>query len=138
MSEAKVEKIKEASQKILVRVLSVALRLLTRSQGSSFQTGVQVSDKRKRVIQISSGSKSVDAMLGGGFMSQSISEGAFLLALLLVLMVSQSTVNLGARISFASGCSNGVSDSGPERLSWRIHSPSWPSSLPKWAVRRAK
>ncbi|KAG9083426.1 Meiotic recombination protein dmc1 [Ceratobasidium sp. 370] len=59
MSEAKVEKIKEASQKIL---------------GSSFQTGVQVSDKRKRVIQISSGSKSVDSMLGGGFMSQSISE----------------------------------------------------------------
>ncbi|KAG8718624.1 Meiotic recombination protein dmc1 [Ceratobasidium sp. 395] len=59
MSEAKVEKIKEASQKIL---------------GSSFQTGVQVSDKRKRVLQISSGSKSVDGMLGGGFMSQSISE----------------------------------------------------------------
>ncbi|KAG9098999.1 Meiotic recombination protein dmc1 [Ceratobasidium sp. UAMH 11750] len=59
MSEAKVEKIKEASQKIL---------------GSSFQTGVQVSDKRKRVIQVSSGSKSVDTMLGGGFMSQSISE----------------------------------------------------------------
>ncbi|CAE6424385.1 unnamed protein product [Rhizoctonia solani] len=60
MSEAKVEKIKEAAQKIL---------------GSSFQTGVQVSEKRKRVLQISSGSKSVDAMLGGGFMSQSISEG---------------------------------------------------------------
>lgn len=44
-------------------------------QGSSFQTGMQVSDKRKRVLQISSGSKSVDGMLGGGFMSQSISEG---------------------------------------------------------------
>ncbi|KAB5590609.1 Meiotic recombination protein DMC1 [Ceratobasidium theobromae] len=59
MSEAKVDKIKEAAQKIL---------------GSSFQTGIQVSEKRKRVLQISSGSKSVDAMLGGGFMSQSISE----------------------------------------------------------------
>ncbi|KAL5639416.1 hypothetical protein ACGC1H_006805 [Rhizoctonia solani] len=59
MSEAKVEKIKEAAQKIL---------------GSSFQTGVQVSEKRKRVLQISCGSKSVDGMLGGGFMSQSISE----------------------------------------------------------------
>ncbi|QRV97253.1 meiotic recombination protein DMC1, related protein [Ceratobasidium sp. AG-Ba] len=59
MSEAKVDKIKEASQKIL---------------GSSFQTGIQVSDKRKRVLHISSGSKSVDNMLGGGFMSQSISE----------------------------------------------------------------
>ncbi|CAE6455343.1 unnamed protein product, partial [Rhizoctonia solani] len=59
MSEAKVDKIKEAAQKIL---------------GSSFQTGAQVSEKRKRVLQISSGSKSVDGMLGGGFMSQSISE----------------------------------------------------------------
>ncbi|KAG8758651.1 Meiotic recombination protein dmc1 [Ceratobasidium sp. 423] len=45
MSEAKVEKIKEAAQKIL---------------GSSFQTGVQVSEKRKRVLQISSGSRSME------------------------------------------------------------------------------
>jgi meiotic recombination protein DMC1 len=79
MSEAKVEKIKEASQKILVRALLLGTVSLShtdnRVQGSSFQTGVQVSDKRKRVLQISSGSKSVDSMLGGGFMSQSISEG---------------------------------------------------------------
>ncbi|CCO34412.1 Meiotic recombination protein dmc1 [Rhizoctonia solani AG-1 IB] len=33
-----------------------------------------VSDKRKRMLQTSSGSKSVDGMLGGRFMSQSISE----------------------------------------------------------------
>ncbi|KAK7465341.1 Meiotic recombination protein dmc1 [Stygiomarasmius scandens] len=59
MSEAKVEKIKEAAHKIL---------------GSSFSTGVEVQDKRKRVLVISTGSKSVDAILGGGLMSQSISE----------------------------------------------------------------
>ncbi|KAG5644613.1 Meiotic recombination protein dmc1 [Asterophora parasitica] len=59
MSEAKVEKIKEAAHKIL---------------GSSFATGVEVQDKRKRVTTISTGSKSVDGILGGGIMSQSISE----------------------------------------------------------------
>ncbi|KAJ7751276.1 Rad51-domain-containing protein [Mycena maculata] len=59
MSEAKVEKIKEAAHKIL---------------GSSFATGVEVQDKRKKVIMISTGSKSVDSILGGGIMSQSISE----------------------------------------------------------------
>ncbi|KAG6832552.1 hypothetical protein H0H92_000181 [Tricholoma furcatifolium] len=59
MSEAKVEKIKEAAHKIL---------------GSSFATGVEVQDRRKRVLTISTGSKSVDGILGGGIMSQSISE----------------------------------------------------------------
>ncbi|KAJ7897074.1 Rad51-domain-containing protein [Mycena olivaceomarginata] len=45
----KVEKIKEAAHKIL---------------GSSFATGVEIQDKRKRVIMISTGSKSVDGILG--------------------------------------------------------------------------
>ncbi|KZT02475.1 uncharacterized protein LAESUDRAFT_730223 [Laetiporus sulphureus 93-53] len=61
MSEAKVEKIKEAAHKIL---------------GSSFSTGLEVSDKRKRVLIISTGSKAVDTILGGGIISQSITEGA--------------------------------------------------------------
>ncbi|TFK77337.1 DMC1 protein [Pluteus cervinus] len=60
MSEAKVEKIKEAAHKIL---------------GSSFLTGVELQDKRRRVNVISTGSKSVDSILGGGVMSQSITEG---------------------------------------------------------------
>ncbi|KAF8415049.1 putative DMC1 protein [Boletus edulis BED1] len=60
MSEAKVEKIKEAAQKIA---------------GSSFATGVEVQDRRKRVLVITTGSKSVDAILGGGIISQSITEG---------------------------------------------------------------
>ncbi|KAG7452368.1 uncharacterized protein BT62DRAFT_926562 [Guyanagaster necrorhizus] len=50
MSEAKVEKIKEAAHKIL---------------GSSFATGIEVQDKRRRVLVISTGSKSVDGILGG-------------------------------------------------------------------------
>ncbi|GJE85887.1 meiotic recombination protein dmc1 [Phanerochaete sordida] len=59
MSEAKVEKIKEAAHKIL---------------GSSFATGLEIQDKRKRVLTISTGSKNVDTILGGGIMSQSITE----------------------------------------------------------------
>ncbi|KAI0964084.1 hypothetical protein AcW1_000986 [Taiwanofungus camphoratus] len=76
MSEAKVEKIKEAAHKIL---------------GSSFATGLEVQEKRKKVLIISTGSKSVDIILGGniiicsriqltpysplgGIMSQSITE----------------------------------------------------------------
>ncbi|TBU34766.1 Rad51-domain-containing protein [Dichomitus squalens] len=59
MSEAKVEKIKEAAHKIL---------------GSSFATGIEVQEKRKRVLLISTGSKAVDTALGGGIMSQSITE----------------------------------------------------------------
>ena len=34
-------------------------------QGSSFATGLEVSDKRKRVLAISTGSKAVDTILGG-------------------------------------------------------------------------
>ncbi|THH33478.1 hypothetical protein EUX98_g706 [Antrodiella citrinella] len=63
MSEAKVEKIKEAAHKIL---------------GSSFATGLEVQEKRKKVLFISTGSKSVDTILGdcaeGGIISQSITE----------------------------------------------------------------
>ena len=72
--------------------LSVVILIFV--QGSSFATGLEVQDKRRRVLLISTGSKSVDAMLGGdyfyfrippiivglcifqgGIMSQSISEG---------------------------------------------------------------
>ncbi|KAN0100284.1 meiotic recombination protein dmc1 [Tylopilus felleus] len=75
MSEAKVEKIKEAAQKIAVTIcLSNMIRGLILAQGSSFATGVEVQDRRKRVLMLSTGSKSVDAILGGGIMSQSITE----------------------------------------------------------------
>ena len=38
---------------------------MTSSQGSSFTTGLEVSDKRRKVNIISTGSKSVDSILGG-------------------------------------------------------------------------
>lgn len=93
MSEAKVEKIKVSDnwcclegstvtkQHIVCRkqhkkflsaipVLRADLHLrelirLSSTQGSSFATGVEVQDKRKRVNIISTGSKSVDAIMGG-------------------------------------------------------------------------
>ncbi|KAF8922068.1 putative DMC1 protein [Mucidula mucida] len=77
MSEAKVEKIKarSGSQDPGARYHSVShMNVLMVYQGSSFATGIEVQDKRKRVLVISTGSKSVDAILGGGIMSQSVSE----------------------------------------------------------------
>ncbi|KAF7292723.1 RecA family ATPase [Mycena indigotica] len=59
MSEAKVEKVKDAANKIM---------------GSSFATGVEIQEKRKRVFTVSTGSKVVDQIMGGGITSQSISE----------------------------------------------------------------
>ncbi|KAI0964085.1 hypothetical protein AcW1_000986 [Taiwanofungus camphoratus] len=95
MSEAKVEKIKEAAHKILVGPLSadrIYTAIVAKIQGSSFATGLEVQEKRKKVLIISTGSKSVDIILGGniiicsriqltpysplgGIMSQSITEG---------------------------------------------------------------
>lgn len=91
MSEAKVEKIKvldfglisqgqrdrqsriqEAAQKILVCLVSLlqpSVSFLNVCQGSSFATGVEVQDKRKRVMSISTGSKLVDTILGGAYIS---------------------------------------------------------------------
>lgn len=40
---------------------------LLQCKGSSFATGLEVQDKRKRVLVISTGSKSVDAILGGNY-----------------------------------------------------------------------
>ncbi|KAG8876847.1 Meiotic recombination protein dmc1 [Tulasnella sp. 331] len=59
LSEAKVEKIKEAAAKIL---------------GSSFLPATLVMEKRKDVFFISTGSKVVDGVLGGGIQSRCISE----------------------------------------------------------------
>ncbi|KAG8219473.1 hypothetical protein J3R82DRAFT_402 [Butyriboletus roseoflavus] len=47
------------------RFVSNVIQELTQVQGSSFATGVEVQDRRKRVLVISTGSKSVDAILGG-------------------------------------------------------------------------
>lgn len=44
-------------------------------QGSSFATGYEVSEKRKRVLILSTGSKSVDAILGGSY--GNVNEGEY-------------------------------------------------------------
>ncbi|KAI9193401.1 meiotic recombination protein DMC1/LIM15-like protein [Polychytrium aggregatum] len=59
MSEAKVEKIKEAANKLVP---------------CGFITGVEFAEKRRHVIRISTGSKELDKLLGGGVQSMSITE----------------------------------------------------------------
>ncbi|SLM35672.1 meiotic recombinase dmc1 [Lasallia pustulata] len=60
-SEVKVEKIKEAIQKC-------------QPSGFGFITAMELGHQRKRVVRISTGSKQLDGILGGGFQSMSISE----------------------------------------------------------------
>lgn len=61
LSEAKVEKIREAAKKLDVR-------------GAAFKTGLEVKDKRKQVLRITTGSKNLDKILGGGIETASITE----------------------------------------------------------------
>lgn len=42
--------------------------------GIGFMTAHDLAQHRKQIIKLSTGSKQLDAMLGGGFQSQSISE----------------------------------------------------------------
>ncbi|BFZ60511.1 Meiotic recombination protein dmc1 [Saitoella coloradoensis] len=58
-SEAKVDKLKEAATKLCP---------------ASFNTAMEVSHQRKRVIHVSTGSKALDAILGGGICSMSLTE----------------------------------------------------------------
>ncbi|EEA06986.1 meiotic recombination protein DMC1-like protein, putative [Cryptosporidium muris RN66] len=60
LSEAKVEKIVEAAQKL--------------EQVSSFQTGTEVLAKRQNILRITTGSEQFDKMLLGGFESMCITE----------------------------------------------------------------
>ncbi|KAL5018656.1 hypothetical protein ScPMuIL_004378 [Solemya velum] len=59
ISEAKMEKIKEASIKLC---------------DPGFQTALEYADKRKQVFKISSGSQELDKLLGGGMESMAITE----------------------------------------------------------------
>jgi len=61
LSEAKVEKIKEACRKLDVR-------------GSTFKTGLEVKDKRRQVVHVTTGSSNFDKILGGGIETCSITE----------------------------------------------------------------
>ncbi|KAI9706028.1 MAG: Meiotic recombination protein dmc1 [Candelina mexicana] len=62
-SEVKVEKIKEAIQKC-------------QPSAFGFITAQELGQQRRRVVKISTGSKQLDSILGGGFQSMSISEVA--------------------------------------------------------------
>ncbi|CAO3701728.1 unnamed protein product [Rhizopus stolonifer] len=59
LSETKVDKIKEAALKI---------------QGPGFVTAKQVAIQREKVVKISTGSKQLDALLGGGIQTMSLTE----------------------------------------------------------------
>jgi meiotic recombination protein DMC1 len=61
LSDAKIEKIKEAARKLDCR-------------GSAFKTGLEMKDKRKQVIHITTGSTALDGILGGGVETSSITE----------------------------------------------------------------
>lgn len=69
-SETKVEKIKEAVKKCAVSLVPCHLHrsstdnTLQPSSGS-FMTALDLADIRKRVIRVSTGSKQLDAMVGG-------------------------------------------------------------------------
>jgi hypothetical protein len=58
----------EAAHKIIVRLfypLPFVSRGKAKNKGSSFATGLELQEKRKRVLVISTGSKAVDSILGG-------------------------------------------------------------------------
>jgi RecA/RadA recombinase len=60
-SDAKVEKIREAAKKLDCR-------------GSCFKTGLEMKDKRSQIVKITTGSKALDGIVGGGIESGSITE----------------------------------------------------------------
>lgn len=63
LSETKVEKIKDAVNKIFVRIL--LLTILSLMQPLALKTGSEIYNSRRRVFSITSGSKQLDSVLGG-------------------------------------------------------------------------
>ena len=61
MTEARIEKIKEAAKKLDCR-------------GGAFKTGTEIREKRKNVLKITTGSAALDKILGGGIETASITE----------------------------------------------------------------
>jgi meiotic recombination protein DMC1 len=61
LSEAKVEKIKEAARKIDTR-------------GSLFKSGLEAKERRKSIVHVTTGSSALDKILGGGIETSSITE----------------------------------------------------------------
>lgn len=63
----------EVATKLLVSCYLLIV-MIADTQPTAFATGLELADRRQNVIMISTGSKSVDAMLGGGICTQSITE----------------------------------------------------------------
>ena len=61
LTEARVEKIREAARKLDLR-------------GNTFKTGLECKELRKQVIRITTGSAALDLILGGGIETSSITE----------------------------------------------------------------
>ena len=61
ISDAKIEKIREAAKKLDVR-------------GTAFKTGLEMKEKRRGIVKISTGATALDAILGGGIETSSITE----------------------------------------------------------------
>ncbi|KAG0953210.1 hypothetical protein G6F57_002160 [Rhizopus arrhizus] len=73
LSETKVDKIKEAALKIQASILLLLL-LLILHQGPGFVTAKQVALQREKVVKISTGSRQLDSLLGGGIQTMSLTE----------------------------------------------------------------
>lgn len=63
-------KIKGISEVKLEKIIDGAMKL----EGMGFSNGLEVLEKRKNVLFISTGSSKLDELLGGGIESQSITE----------------------------------------------------------------
>lgn len=61
LTEARVEKIREAAKKLDCR-------------GTAFKTGLEVKEKRRNIVHVTSGSAALDKILGGGIETASITE----------------------------------------------------------------
>lgn len=61
LSEAKIDKIKEAARKLDCR-------------GNIFKTGLEVKERRRHIIKLTTGSAALDGILGGGIETGSITE----------------------------------------------------------------
>lgn len=59
LTEAKIDKMMEAAGKLC---------------SSSFISGAEIMKRRERVIRLTTGSKALDTLLGGGFESSSLTE----------------------------------------------------------------
>ncbi|KAI9009011.1 putative meiotic recombination-related protein, partial [Phycomyces nitens] len=70
LSEAKVDKIKDAAQK--VEAVSILLNMYIKVAG--FISATEVSHQRQKIYRISTGSKQFDSLIGGGVQTMSITE----------------------------------------------------------------